>query len=272
MTTALEVVRDALEDLIVLASESPIEAPDSNAALRYLNDYVLDLEGNGIDLGWTVLTNLGESIAMSNVTKPTQCVRGLKANLAAELCAKFGVALSPELAARADSGHKTLAKLGITKPSALNYPPTLPVGSGNWDSSGWASHFGGDEVDSSVTTTTTEDETVDVEYADQYVATGLTFLLSSSYHDYTIYFNSSSDQTCTIDTLTTNVDGFRATIYKSGSGDPTIALPAVPSGITWGDGTTNDIKLTSAGVPFSLIYNYELNQINFSYVGAYDQD
>lgn len=266
MTTVLEIVTDALEDLVEQAAESPIEAPDAAGAIRYLNDLMADLEANGIDLDYTVVSNLGET-----VTVVAGAMRGIKALLALDLCSKYDVPVSDALSRRAGSGYKTLVNLAVSV-SESNFPDTLPVGSGNYSTT--SETFFPEQDTEEAEDAEDEDDTdtdADPAYVDQYINTGAIFALTSAYLEYIIYCNSASAQTVNITGLSLTTDGFRATIVKTSTGDTAISLPATPAGITWGDGTDEDITITTIGEKFSLVYNYELNKVFFDYAGAYDQ-
>ena len=76
MTKVNEIVVDALEDLVVQQDEAPIEAPEANAVIRYLNDMMTMWAALGVDLGYTEVSDLGD-----NVTVAPGAIFGIKANL-----------------------------------------------------------------------------------------------------------------------------------------------------------------------------------------------
>lgn len=130
--TAGSVIKDALGEIIVLGAEAPIEQADAQAGIRYLNRMMAAFDGDGIDLGYTEVSSLGDVI-----TVPAGAIDGMVAQLAVRLHAQFsGIdPLSQDLIARAISGKNTMRNLTITI-GASEYPDTLPIGSGNeWDGS-----------------------------------------------------------------------------------------------------------------------------------------
>lgn len=125
MVKAREVIVDALEDLVVQADEAPIEQSEANAALRLLNDMMMDWDVVGITLGYTYLVDLADEL-----TVPLGAIRGIKANLALELAPKYNVPLSAELIRKAKEGYMTCVDLAVDM-ADTEYPGTLPRGSGN---------------------------------------------------------------------------------------------------------------------------------------------
>lgn len=120
-----DIVRDALEHIIVQAEESSIRPDEARAAIRSLNDMMLDWDSKGVTLGYTVISTLGDEI-----TVPLGAVRGIKSNLALELAPRYNVPLSAELIRLARDGYKTCVDLAVDL-ADTEYPPTLPIGSGN---------------------------------------------------------------------------------------------------------------------------------------------
>lgn len=125
METAADVIRDALQEILVQAAEAPIGADKAQTAIRYLNRMMFAYDVDGISLGYTEVTNLSDPI-----TVPNGAIEAIIANLAIRLAKQFMKPVTPDLAARASEGEKTLLNLAVTiGPS--QYPETLPVGSGN---------------------------------------------------------------------------------------------------------------------------------------------
>jgi hypothetical protein len=157
MAKADEVVRDALEDLIVQAEEAPIEQSEAQAAIRHLNDMMFALDARGITLGYTAVSDLGDII-----TVPAGAILGMKKNLAIYLAPKYDVVPDPYLIEAAKDGLKAMRALAVDT-AAMAYPSTLPRGSGNAYPSYSDQTFYVDELDSILTETggsiALEDET-----------------------------------------------------------------------------------------------------------------
>ncbi len=137
MATAAQVVKAALQRVLVQASEAPLEADELNDAIFAMNNYMLDLDASGIALGYTEVSDLGDE-----VTIPAGALRGLIANLAIEVAPDYGGQITEGLVKAAREGLKTMRKLGQGAITSV-YPSTLPIGSGNEGdySSGLNSHF-----------------------------------------------------------------------------------------------------------------------------------
>ena len=129
--TASEVVTDILQELIVQGAESPIDAPDSQVTMRYMNRYMAMLSAKGIDLGYTKVTSLGDAITIAD-----GAIMGLIKNVAISLATQYDVPVSGQLRADAMEGLSAMRKLGITYlPTSM--PCTMPRGSGNEGNRGW---------------------------------------------------------------------------------------------------------------------------------------
>lgn len=140
-----DVVRDALELLIVQAAEAKIPPDEAAAAIRTLNDLMFQYESQGIYLGYTQINDMGDFL-----TVPLGAILAIKANLAIQLAPRYNVVPSPALMQSAMDGFKTLVDIG-TSMSGSAYPSTLPQGSGNYDNG--SGDFYPDEQDTILTET-----------------------------------------------------------------------------------------------------------------------
>jgi hypothetical protein len=125
MATAAQVIKAALQRILVQASEAELEPDEYQDALFTLNNYMLDLDASGIKLGYTEVTSLGDEI-----TVPVGALRGVIANLAIEAAPDYNGQITEGLARAANEGLNTMRKLGVSKP-LTSLPCTLPIGSGN---------------------------------------------------------------------------------------------------------------------------------------------
>ena len=125
--TAGDIIKDALGEIVVLGAEAPLEAVDAQAGIRYLNRMMAAFDADGIDLGYTEVSNLSDAI-----TVPAGAIAGMVSQLAVMLFAQFsqGEPIPADLVARALSGKNTMRNLAVTV-GATEYPSTLPIGSGN---------------------------------------------------------------------------------------------------------------------------------------------
>lgn len=145
MVKVREVVNDALEEIIVQPEEAMIEQAEGNAAIRALNDMMLDWDQNGITLGFTEVDDMSDEITVA-----PGAIRGIKSNLAIELAGRYDVQISPGLALRAKQGKMTCVDIAVDQ-AAMVFPETLPRGSGN-DYPGWSdSTFYPDQSDTVLT-------------------------------------------------------------------------------------------------------------------------
>lgn len=134
MATAAQVIKAALQRILVQASEAPLEASEYQDAIFAMNNIMLALDADGVRLGYKEVTNLGD-----DVTIPPGALRGLIANLAIEVAPDYNGQITDGLVAAAANGTKTMRMLGV-RISQSSYPGTLPIGSGNEDDSGYATY------------------------------------------------------------------------------------------------------------------------------------
>ena len=124
-TKASEVITDALEDLVEEQEEADVPQAEGRAGIRALNDMMFDWAANGIYLGFTEISDLGDPL-----TVPPGAIRGIKANLAIDLATKYNIEPSSSLVKKAREGFRTCQALSVDS-NAMEFPSTLPQGSGN---------------------------------------------------------------------------------------------------------------------------------------------
>ena len=136
MATVAQVAKAALQRILVQASESPLEPDEYQDFIFAMNNYMAQLDAQGISLGYTEVSDLGDT-----VTIPTGALRGLIANMAIEVSPDYGGVVSDGLVIAARQGLQTMRTIGQRiRSSAM--PSTLPLGSGNEDESwGLNGHF-----------------------------------------------------------------------------------------------------------------------------------
>ena len=123
METAESVINDALQEILVQASEQSLQTVDFQTGRRYLNRMMATSPYNL--LGFTVITNPDEL-----VTVVDEAVEGIIFNLAKRLLSSYDMPLTAELHASANDGIKTIRRI-TTDIRPTQFPSTLPIGSGN---------------------------------------------------------------------------------------------------------------------------------------------
>ena len=125
MATVAQVIKASLQRILVQASEADLEPDEYQDAIFALNNYMLALDADGITLGYTEVSNLGD-----DVTVPAGALRGIIANLAIEVSPDYNGTISQGLVMAAQAGLETMRKIGVGMP-VTSLPCTLPIGSGN---------------------------------------------------------------------------------------------------------------------------------------------
>ena len=123
MATAGSFITRALQKIGVRTSESPIEASEMQDGLDALNDMLISWEMSGLMLGF-------EPVADNEVRVPRFAHAAIKAELAVILGPEYSKPANPVLLAEAQ-GRKDELMTAVIKIGDVEYPDTLPVGSGN---------------------------------------------------------------------------------------------------------------------------------------------
>lgn len=125
MATVAQVAKASLQRILVQASEAPLQPDEYADYIFSLNNYMGELDAQGIALGFTEVSDLGD-----DVTVPLGALRGIIANMAIEVAPDYGGIVTDALAKAAAEGMKTMRQIGQSMGSS-KMPPTLPIGSGN---------------------------------------------------------------------------------------------------------------------------------------------
>ena len=123
METAQTIINDALQEILIQASEQPIQTVDFQTARRYLNRMMNTVPFVG--LGYTNVTNPSDL-----VTIPDAAIEGVVFNLAKRLLSSYDMPLTQELLMNASNGLKEIRRLTV-RINPSRHPCTLPIGSGN---------------------------------------------------------------------------------------------------------------------------------------------
>ena len=99
MATVAQVAKAALQRILVQASESPLEPDEYQDFIFAMNNYMAQLDAQGISLGYTEVSDLGDT-----VTIPTGALRGLIAKMAIEGSPDYGGVVSEGLVSAAGQG------------------------------------------------------------------------------------------------------------------------------------------------------------------------
>jgi len=129
MATAGDVIKDALQEITVLGAEAPVEASDATYSVRTLNRMMAMLDAKGIDLGFTEVSNFN-----SELTIPDGALDSVVILLSNRLWRNYSEGNPPQsLMMDVRAAISQLAQLAVTIAQS-EYPPTLPIGSGNQES------------------------------------------------------------------------------------------------------------------------------------------
>jgi hypothetical protein len=147
--TASDVIKDALQEITRLGAEAPVEPTDAQSAIRYMNRMMASMDADGIDLGYTEVSNLGDEI-----TVPAGAIEAMVFNLAFRMWTQFedGSAPPADLVMKARDGIKTMLNISFTM-GQTEFPSTLPIGSGN-EGNTQTDHFYSDLQDNILAETT----------------------------------------------------------------------------------------------------------------------
>ena len=145
MTTVAEILDSTLFDLVIAGAEVSVSSVDASQFIFKLNNMVETMIGGGVTVTWTTVSNLGDTIIiMDQADTPVDiskyCIQFLASKMAELLAPQYGVSISPETRTAIREGKKSMLKKS-RKGTFVNYPSTLPVGSGNEDGVFRDDHF-----------------------------------------------------------------------------------------------------------------------------------
>lgn len=136
--TAQTIITSALQEILVQASEQPIEGDEFQDGVRYLNRMMAEFDAAGIALGYTKVSDPDDAI-----TVPDGAINGMIFNLAIRLAQSYDAAVSQTLAIAANESLVAMRNIGVTM-QQTQYGGTLPIGSGNeGDSYNWTHYYSG---------------------------------------------------------------------------------------------------------------------------------
>lgn len=131
--TAQSIIKDALQSILVQASEQPIEANEFQTSIRYLNRMMAKRPYSG--LGFTDVVNPSDPITID-----PSAIDGVIFNLGLALAPQYDISPSPLLVLQAREALKDIRKITVqVRPT--QFPGTMPVGSGNRDRWAWYQDF-----------------------------------------------------------------------------------------------------------------------------------
>lgn len=124
MATVAQVAKASLQRILVQASEADLEPDEYQDYIFALNNFMLSLVVEGVDLGFTEVSNLADE-----VTVPSGAIRGIIANMAIEVSPDYNGTISQGLVLAAKDGLNTMRLLSMRQEAGV-LPPTMPLGSG----------------------------------------------------------------------------------------------------------------------------------------------
>ena len=123
--TAGEVAQDILLEIVALGADADLDPSETQSTIRYMNRFMTMIAAKGINLGYTVVTSLDDTITIAD-----GAIMGLVKNVAKIVAPQYGAIVTPELHEAARDGLDAMRRLGTTV-VASQMPCTLPRGSGN---------------------------------------------------------------------------------------------------------------------------------------------
>jgi len=130
MSTAQAIINRAFSKIGVRAAETPLSSAEVDDALDVLNDLLASWDSTGTLTGVAPVSVVGDELL-----EPRASTWALKANLAVLLAGEYGIPISQSLAQDVtESTRQMIAALGNLQ--NLEFPSTLPIGSGNRDEFG----------------------------------------------------------------------------------------------------------------------------------------
>jgi len=130
-------VNGAFRKLGINPSDSAIEGQEMLAGIETMNDMLSEWEASGIVLGFSPIADSADTVRVPRSTE-----NAIKANLAGRMASDYSKQLSPALVAEISASTDNMLRI-ISKPLEVEFPDTLPLGSGNHcaDNTYWDQRF-----------------------------------------------------------------------------------------------------------------------------------
>lgn len=136
MTTASQLLDAAMKEITVGAAEASISASDAADFIYALNNYMEGQLAAGLDLNWTTITNISDTIVITQTVdtvttdKAPGCIEPLTKIMAVRIAPQFGAPVPAELTRQAMDAQGLIDRIGAAS-ITMAYPDTLPRGGGN---------------------------------------------------------------------------------------------------------------------------------------------
>lgn len=125
MTTALQIVEGAAEELGIKSAEVALESADAQAIFRRMNDMLTEWADTGLAPAFVEVSDLNDSV---NIDR--NAVGAAKFALALRIASAFQRVVNPELRESARDSMEALER-SVVFIGEVAFPDTLPTGSGN---------------------------------------------------------------------------------------------------------------------------------------------
>lgn len=125
MTTMLEIVQDAMEEIGVKTAEVPLTNDELQSGIRRCNDLLTSWADIGTVPTYNPVLNGSDTVEIE-----TSAVGAVKYNLAIRLAPSYQKVITPALKLMADESLAML-EASVSFIGNVAYPDTLPMGSGN---------------------------------------------------------------------------------------------------------------------------------------------
>ena len=125
MASGADIVNGALRKLGVNPSDSAITGQEMLDGIESLNDMLIEWENSGIVLGFAPIADSADTIRVPRGTEAA-----IKASLAGRLASDYSKQPSASLMGEISAAFDNMLRI-IQKPLDVEFPDTLPIGSGN---------------------------------------------------------------------------------------------------------------------------------------------
>lgn len=124
--TNIDLIGDALRELVVISEIATPSAEQGAHALRQLNQMMAEWREQGINLQY-----FRQTVTSDVCPIPEYAESGVTANLAVRLAPNYGAEVSIALAAKAMSGYETILRTAVTAALPVGRMLNRPCGEGD---------------------------------------------------------------------------------------------------------------------------------------------
>lgn len=129
--TKRDIVDQAFEEIGLGPYQYDIQPEDRETGLKRLDNLMAEWASKGIETGYPVAFDPGQSDLDQDSGLSAAMVRGIVAQVAVDIAPGYGKTVSPDTKVTASTGYKNALRMSVTVPNKAINTRLTPAGAGN---------------------------------------------------------------------------------------------------------------------------------------------